>query len=164
MGNNNHESTTVVGMDDFARVVSYLMERRKIGLRRRFSEWTVRDYPYRPPEPWRANEEAFLIPSQVVSMMVDSTYIQRCETHNRQRIDEIKVSIEVDGLLKPIELLYDPDGKIRLHNGNHRYIAMRELEWKHMPCTLSKVNKAIRGYGRHLSDHTETIVDLISKK
>lgn len=150
-------------LDDPPRVVPYLMERR-IGLRRRFSEWTVRDYPYRPPEPWRENEEAFLIPSQVVSMMVDSAYIQKCETYNRQRIDDIKTSIEVDGLRNPIELVYDPDGKIRLNNGNHRYIAMSDLEWKFMPCTLSKVNKGIRGYGRHLSDYTETIVGMISKK
>ncbi len=152
-----------MGLDGLSFLVSFLMERR-IGIRRRFSDWTVREYPVRPPEPWRSTEGAFLVPKTIIDLFVENSYIQQRIATDRHRIDSLKVSIEEEGLRVPLLLIHDPDGKIRLKDGNHRYIAMRELEWPYMPCSLSKVDKAIRGYGRHLSDYTEIVVDLISKK
>lgn len=131
-------------------------------LKRYGTEWEYREFP--EPKETTENPGQYLLPMELVLAFIDKGYHRDRERHDPQRLELLEQSIREEGLHEPILLLLDPDGKIRIHDGNHRLIVLQRLGHSKVPVNLEVKPKPVKGYGRKLSDNSELVFQMFVKK
>jgi hypothetical protein len=120
-------------------------------------------FPTAHPEPWRAtNDEVFLLPLAFVDTFIDRNDLENKKKRDHSQIASLAASIDEDGLFKPAQIIFDVDGKIRYHDGYHRYAAIESLGYfDSVPVTLKEATR-VKGYGRPLTENTLTVLKLFT--
>lgn len=108
-------------------------------------------------EPWRGvYPNARAVPVSVLREFADPQILNLHQTRDNDYINEIKDSIQREGLLHPMLLVMDDDGKVRLHDGYHRLAAAQRLGLDHFPTIFQRVQR-IKGYGVRINERMEAI-------
>lgn len=130
----------------------------------RFSPNLCKSPPVRP-EPWRLADtasECYILPVWLLSGCADPQEIKEKRLVDEKYIDGLRESINVEGLHQPLTVVVDSYGKIRLHDGYHRFIAISGLNnFDNVPVYVKK-SKKVKGYGRDLSTQTLDVLNYIS--
>ena len=79
------------------------------------------------------------LPISLIEKAIDKKYIAEIVMKDKSYINELIYSISQNGILEPGKLTYD-DQKIRLSDGNHRFLAAKELDLKMFPVELVRVD------------------------
>lgn len=76
----------------------------------------------------------------MLAEIVDNRYLKEIGTKDKRQVQALTADIARRGILYPGTLVYD-DKKIRLQDGNHRYLAARALGLPHFPVVLRRVSR-----------------------
>lgn len=117
------------------------------------------------PEPWRrTHSEVYLVPMDLIDTFIDRRQLQETIRRDSDQIASLAAQIDTQGLFVPPLVKFDATGKIRYHDGYHRYGAIESLGYFHsIPVTLEE-SPAVKGYGRQLTDHGLTVLKLFAVK
>lgn len=120
-------------------------------------------FPTTHPEPWRAtSEEVFLLPLAFVDSFIDHRDLNQKKRLDHDGIAQLAASIDEHGLFKPGQIIFDANGKLRYHDGYHRYAAVESLGYfDSIPVTV-KESQTVRGYGRPINENTLTVLKLFT--
>lgn len=97
---------------------------------------------YCPP----TSQEIVYLSLSFLKLTVDEGYITELKKNNQQRLAELKQSIIQNGLQSPGLLVYD-NTRIKLQDGNHRFIICDELSYMSFPVKFQKSEGKIKTGG-----------------
>ena len=75
----------------------------------------------------------------LLGQIVDTRYIREIAIKDAEQIQALTADIARRGILNPGLLIYD-DKKVRLKDGNHRYVAAKNLQLRTFPVTLVRTS------------------------
>ena len=127
-------------------------------LQRRGETFTWREFPEPPHYPL----DCVLLPSGIVSLLVDPNYVKTILRTDQDNIDHQRQRILTHGFDQPLLVVYDEEGHIKLKDGNHRLQAALQLEVPYVPVAF-KASKG-RVKGKPLSTIIEPLLIAIAKK
>ena len=127
-------------------------------------------FPKRQKEPWRDHHlaaDCLLLPYHVVEFFAEERKLNTIARLEPDKVSSLAESIATEGLTTPVEMVWDPQGKFRYHDGYHRLTAMRTIPEKrpdYIPVVLKQSDR-VHGYGKMperwmdhlLSAYNETI-------
>lgn len=120
-------------------------------------------FPTRHPEPWRSfNDDLYLLPVDLIETFIDRRQLEKVKRLDHSHIASLAAQIDAEGLFVPPLVCYDATGKIRYHDGYHRYAAMESLGYFHHVPVRLKESVAVRGYGRQMTEHGLLILKLFA--
>lgn len=120
-------------------------------------------FPTSPPEPWRDfHEQVYLLPLELVDTFIDRRQLETVKRVDHPHVASLASQIEAEGLFVPPEVVYDATGKVRYHDGYHRYAAIESLGYFHSIPVRLRESPAVRGYGRQFTDHGFTVLKLFA--
>lgn len=76
----------------------------------------------------------------MLEQIVDTRYLKEIGSKDKAQVQALTVDIARRGILYPGTLVYD-NKKIRLQDGNHRYLAARALGLRDFPVQLRRVSR-----------------------
>ena len=76
--------------------------------------------------------------------MVNNAYLKEIAIRDSAQIKNLTKDIEKNGILKPGTIVYDKMN-VNLQDGNHRYIAARNLNLSEFPVVLQRVERIKTG-------------------
>ena len=85
-----------------------------------------------------------MISMSVLSLMVNNAYLKEIAIRDSAQIKNLTKDIEKNGILKPGTIVYDKMN-VNLQDGNHRYIAARNLNLSEFPVVLQRVERIKTG-------------------
>jgi hypothetical protein len=100
-----------------------------------------------------------ILPINLIEKTLDKKYIAEIIFKDKDYINELSYSINMNGIFEPGTLTYDNE-KVRLSDGNHRFIAAKNLGLKNFPVTVVEVDKIKAGSVR-LADLFPDILELL---
>lgn len=81
-------------------------------------------------DPWRGTKaDVFLVPRSIVDAVVQVNWMRDVERTEGWKVEELATDIATRGLMVPLLLSADRDGKLILHHGHHRTLATRRWSW-----------------------------------
>lgn len=92
----------------------------------------------------KEERDYLMISMSVLSLMVNNTYLKEIAIRDSAQIKNLTKDIEKNGILKPGIIVYDKMN-VSLQDGNHRYIAARNLNLSEFPVVLQRVEKIKTG-------------------
>jgi hypothetical protein len=90
-------------------------------------------------EPNSYKPGGLLVPIDLLDEIVDTKYIKEISLKDKSKVDWLRSQFSTVGQLHPGTIVYDRN-YIRLKDGNHRYLAAKQLEWTHMRVLLRRVD------------------------
>lgn len=132
-------------------------------------------YTYNPhfedltvPQPWRRRpdaDEIYFLPLDFVMMFTDRGRMSHIRHREAAYIAELSQSMLTEGILTPLEMNLDREGKIRLHEGHHRIIVANNLQhyFPRVPVKLKRVDGVLRQYGKQLTEAIDDIFRYINR-
>jgi hypothetical protein len=85
-------------------------------------------------------EEEILFPVNLLSKIVDSSYVQEINIKDSGQIFDLMSSISTIGLQHPVIISYSSTA-ICLADGHHRYLAFKNLGYKYIPAKVREVGR-----------------------
>jgi len=85
-------------------------------------------------------ESKHYIPMSLIEKTIDSKYIAEIVYKDRNYIQKLAISIETNGIINPGKLTYD-NNSVRLSDGNHRFLAAKQLGLTKFPVEIVRVDK-----------------------
>jgi len=82
------------------------------------------------------------LPLSLVEKMLDRKYIAEISL-DQSYINELAASIKIYGIKNPGKITFD-DQKVRLSDGNHRFLAAQQLGLRDFPVEISRVDRIKR--------------------
>jgi len=79
------------------------------------------------------------VPISLIEKATDKKYIAEIVFKDREYIEELIYSINDNGIMNPGKLTFDNE-KIRLTDGNHRFLAAKQLGLKTFPVEIIRVD------------------------
>jgi hypothetical protein len=80
------------------------------------------------------------IPMTLIEKTIDSKYIAEIVYKDRNYIRELAISIKDNGIITPGKLTYD-NNSVRLSDGNHRFLAAKQIGLTKFPVEIVRVDK-----------------------
>ena len=120
------------------------------------------------PQPWRRGdtEGVYFLPSLFVLKFADRERLALLTATERDRLATLSESLLSDGITTPLEMWFDPNGKLRLQEGYHRMCIVRDnLDvFPRVPVKLRYSSGTIKSYGRTITAEFESILEILEKK
>jgi hypothetical protein len=113
----------------------------------------------RPTTGENNNTNIIILPIHIIEKTIDNKYMSEIIFKDKDYINELTYSISINGIFEPGTLTYDNE-KIRLSDGNHRYLAAKNLGLKNFPVKVVQVDKIKAGSIR-FSDLFPDILELL---
>jgi hypothetical protein len=108
-------------------------------------------------------EKPIYLPIKIIEKTIDKKYIAEIIFKDKDYINELSYSININGIFEPGILTYDNE-KIRLSDGNHRYLAAKNLNLQLFPVKVVQVDKIKAGSVRFADLFTEILEFLWQEK
>lgn len=99
------------------------------------------------------------VPMSLLDRIVDKPYLIDISNTDQRRLDNLALDISQNGIREPGLLIYDLT-RIRLQDGNHRYLCCQRLGITHLDVILRQVPK-IRGYGMPLQSVLPELLQIV---
>lgn len=120
-------------------------------------------FPTPHPEPWRDSpEDIYLLPVGFVETIIDRRQLERTKRLDHEQVASLAASINENGLYNVPTVMFDREGKVRYHDGYHRYAAMESLGYFTAVPVRLKESRQVKGYGRGLSQEVESVLKLFA--
>lgn len=103
------------------------------------------------PEPWRdapGGDRAFLVPRSKLVVLAKPMRLAEIR-HDRLRLAEIETSVQKRGILHPLIVVVDRNGKVSLLDGHHRLLVAERIHMDALPVVIRE-GERIRGWGREI--------------
>jgi hypothetical protein len=131
-------------------------------------EWVSESGVLRPlfpirPEPWRLSSShlAYNVPLDFIRLFINPHELSEVHRKDAAYVAQLVEEIDKFGLREPAAMKYDANGKLRFHDGHHRFAALEILGYfQSMPVTLQE-SPLIKGYGRVVGSDIVSLLQLL---
>jgi hypothetical protein len=114
----------------------------------------------KPKQVQRINHDFMYIPIEIVEWATDPVYLSEISLLDEDIIQDLVNSIGSIGFLEPGKIVISSE-RIRLQDGNHRFLAAQRLGIKSFPIEIVATDAHIKTKSKKLSEFTKLVMEKI---
>lgn len=122
------------------------------------NHWEIQDY-----SDLVADHGLIQVPMVLMDRIHDKGYVHGISHSKKHKaiIDFLIQDIPINGVLKPGSLELHLNGYLTLQDGNHRFYALRELEWEFYPADFHEVKWSPSKVGIYISEIQDEFAEVL---
>lgn len=116
-------------------------------------------------QPWKdTHPHAIEVTAAFLLRLVDPVRLATIRHADTELIDVLREDIWANGLLRPLEVVYDGAGTIRFEDGHHRLEVLQRLPgYSMIPIVLVRSSGKIKAKGFSFTSHLPDLIKLLDQ-